>query len=165
MGEVFLGQSPGGRLVAVKLIRAGLAADREFRVRFAREVAAARHVSGMFTAPVVDADLDAPRPWLVTAYVPGPSLAEAVDSQGPLPLSSVLTLAAGLAEALEAIHAEGMVHRALKPSNVLPGSSGPWLSVAWPRIHGCGPPPTSSSPSWAPLIPGRTGCRSRSPRR
>jgi serine/threonine kinase PknH len=125
MGEVFLGQSPGGRLVAVKLIRSELAADREFRVRFAREVAAARHVSGMFTAPVVDADLDAPRPWLVTAYVPGPSLAEAVDTQGPLPLSSVLTLAAGLAEGLEAIHAEGMVHRDLKPSNVLLASDGP----------------------------------------
>ncbi len=125
MGEVFLGQSPGGRLVAVKLIRSELAADREFRVRFAREVAAARHVSGMFTAPVVDADLDAPRPWLVTAYVPGPSLAEAVDSQGPLPLGSVLTLAAGLAEGLEAIHAEGMVHRDLKPSNVLLASDGP----------------------------------------
>jgi len=125
MGEVFLGQSPGGRLVAVKLIRGELAADREFRVRFAREVAAARHVSGMFTAPVVDADLDAPRPWLVTAYVPGPSLAEAVDTQGPLPLSSVLTLAAGLAEGLEAIHAESMVHRDLKPSNVLLASDGP----------------------------------------
>jgi Protein kinase domain len=125
MGEVFLGQSPGGRLVAVKLIRGELAADREFRVRFAREVAAARNVSGMFTAPVVDADLDAPRPWLVTAYVPGPSLAEAVDSQGPLPLSSVLTLAAGLAEGLEAIHDEGMVHRDLKPSNVLLASDGP----------------------------------------
>ena len=125
MGEVFLGQSPGGRLVAVKLIRGELAADREFRVRFAREVAAARHVSGMFTAPVVDADLDAPRPWLVTAYVPGPSLAEAVDTQGPLPLNSVLTLAAGLAEGLEAIHAEGMVHRDLKPSNVLLASDGP----------------------------------------
>jgi serine/threonine protein kinase len=125
MGEVFLGQSPGGRLVAVKLIRGELAADREFRVRFAREVAAARHVSGMFTAPVVDADLDAPRPWLVTAYVPGPSLTEAVDNQGPLPLGSVLTLAAGLAEGLEAIHAEGMVHRDLKPSNVLLASDGP----------------------------------------
>jgi serine/threonine protein kinase len=97
----------------------------EFRVRFAREVAAARHVSGMFTAPVVDADPDAPRPWLVTAYVPGPSLEEAVDSQGPLPLSSVLTLAAGLAEGLGAVHAEGMVHRDLKPSNVLLASDGP----------------------------------------
>jgi hypothetical protein len=125
MGQVFLGQSPGGRLVAVKLIRAELAADREFRARFAREVAAARHVSGMFTAAVVDADPDAPQPWLVTAYVPGPSLAEAVDGQGPLPLSSVLTLAAGLAEGLGAIHAEGMVHRDLKPSNVLLASDGP----------------------------------------
>jgi Protein kinase domain len=125
MGEVFLGQSPGGRLVAVKLIRAELAADREFRARFAREVAAARHVSGMFTAAVVDADPDAPQPWLVTAYVPGPSLAEAVDGQGPLPLTSVLTLAAGLAEGLGAIHAQGMVHRDLKPSNVLLASDGP----------------------------------------
>ena len=125
MGRVFLGQSPGGRLVAVKLIRAELAADREFRARFAREVAAARHVSGMFTAAVVDADADAPQPWLVTAYVPGPSLAEAVDGQGPLPLTSVLTLAAGLAEGLGAIHAEGMVHRDLKPSNVLLASDGP----------------------------------------
>ena len=125
MGQVFLGQSPGGRLVAVKLIRAELAADREFRARFAREVAAARHVSGMFTAAVVDADPDAPQPWLVTAYVPGPSLAEAVDGQGPLPLTSVLTLAAGLAEGLGAIHAEGMVHRDLKPSNVLLASDGP----------------------------------------
>jgi Protein kinase domain len=125
MGQVFLGQSPGGRLVAVKLIRAELAADREFRARFAREVAVARHVSGMFTAAVVDADPDAPQPWLVTAYVPGPSLAEAVDGQGPLPLTSVLTLAAGLAEGLGAIHAEGMVHRDLKPSNVLLASDGP----------------------------------------
>jgi hypothetical protein len=125
MGQVFLGQSPGGRLVAVKLIRAELAADREFRARFAREVAAARHVSGMFTAAVVDADPDAPQPWLVTAYVPGPSLAEAVDGQGPLPLTSVLTLAAGLAEGLGAIHAQGMVHRDLKPSNVLLASDGP----------------------------------------
>jgi serine/threonine protein kinase len=125
MGQVFLGQSPGGRLVAVKLIRAELAADREFRARFAREVAAARHVSGMFTAAVVDADPEAPQPWLVTAYVAGPSLADAVDGQGPLPLASVLTLAAGLAEGLGAIHAEGMVHRDLKPSNVLLASDGP----------------------------------------
>jgi serine/threonine protein kinase len=125
MGQVFLGQSPGGRLVAVKLIHAELAADPEFRARFAREVAAARQVSGIFTAAVVDADPDAPQPWLVTAYVPGPSLADAVDSQGPLPLTSVLTLAAGLAEGLGAIHAAGMVHRDLKPSNVLLASDGP----------------------------------------
>ena len=125
MGQVFLGQSPGGRLVAVKVIHAELAADPEFRARFAREVAAARQVSGIFTAAVVDADPDAPQPWLVTAYVPGPSLADAVDSQGPLPLTSVLTLAAGLAEGLGAIHAQGMVHRDLKPSNVLLASDGP----------------------------------------
>jgi len=125
MGQVFLGQSPGGRLVAVKVIHAELAADPEFRARFAREVAAARQVSGIFTAAVVDADPDAPQPWLVTAYVPGPSLADAVDSQGPLPVTSVLTLAAGLAEGLGAIHAQGMVHRDLKPSNVLLASDGP----------------------------------------
>ncbi len=125
MGQVFLGQSPGGRLVAVKLIRRDLAADHVFRARFAREVTAARNVSGMFTAPVVDADPEAPQPWLVTAYVPGPSLADAVDGQGPLPLASVLTLAAGLAEGLGAIHAEGMIHRDLKPSNVLLASDGP----------------------------------------
>src|SRR5215831_11773432 len=125
MGQVFLGQSPGGRLVAVKVIHAELAADPEFRARFAREVAAARQVSGIFTAAVVDADPDAPQPWLVTAYVPGPSLADAVDGQGPLPPTSVLTLAAGLAEGLGAIHAQGMVHRDLKPSNVLLASDGP----------------------------------------
>ena len=125
MGRVFLGQSPGGRLVAVKLIRPELAADPEFRARFAREVAAARHVSGMFTAAVVDADPEGPQPWLVTAYVPGPSLSDAVGRHGPLPVSSVLTLAAGLAEGLGAVHSAGMVHRDLKPSNVLLASDGP----------------------------------------
>jgi hypothetical protein len=125
MGRVFLGQSPGGRLVAVKLIRPELAADPQFRARFAREVAAARHVSGMFTAAVVDADPEGPQPWLVTAYVPGPSLSDAVGKHGPLPVSSVLTLAAGLAEGLGAVHAAGMVHRDLKPSNVLLASDGP----------------------------------------
>ncbi len=125
MGRVFLGRSPGGRLVAVKLIRSGLASDPEFRSRFAREVAAARRVGGIFTAPVVDADPDAPEPWLVTAYVDGPSLADRVASQGPLPASSVVTLAAGLAEGLGAIHATGMVHRDLKPSNVILANDGP----------------------------------------
>ena len=125
MGQVFLGQSPGGRLVAVKLIRTELAADPGFRARFAREVAAARHVSGMFTAAVVDADPDGPQPWLVTAYVPGPSLADAVIKHGPLPIRSLLTLAAGLAEGLGVIHAGGMIHRDLKPSNVLLASDGP----------------------------------------
>ena len=125
MGRVFLGRSPGGRLVAVKLVRAELAERADFRARFAREVAAARTVSGLFTAPVVDADLDGPVPWLATAYVAGPSLADAVTGHGPLPVTSVLALAAGLAEGLGAIHAAGMVHRDLKPSNVLLADDGP----------------------------------------
>ena len=113
MGRVFLGVSAGGRPVAVKVVRAELAADPEFRNRFGREVAAARRVSGMFTAMVVDADIDGPVAWLATAYVPGPSLAEAIKDHGPLPASSLLTLAAGLAESLSAIHAAGVVHRDL----------------------------------------------------
>jgi len=125
MGRVFLGQSPGGRLVAVKVIRPELAQDPDFRNRFAREVATARTVSGIFTAPVVDADLTAPQPWLVTEYVDGPSLADAVTGPGPLPLGSALALAAGLAEGLAAIHAAGVVHRDLKPSNVLLARDGP----------------------------------------
>jgi serine/threonine protein kinase len=125
MGRVFLAQSPGSRRVAVKLIRSELAEDHDFRVRFAREVRAARQVSGAFTAPVIDADPDAPQPWLVTAYIDGPSLAEAVSAQGPMPVEAVVALAAGLAEGLEAIHAVGVVHRDLKPSNVLLASDGP----------------------------------------
>ena len=125
MGRVYLGVSPGGRPVAVKAIRAELAADPEFRSRFGREVASARRVSGVYTAQVVDADVDGPVAWMATAYVPGPSLAEAVDNHGPLPEASLLALAAGLAESLNAIHAAGVVHRDLKPSNVLLAEDGP----------------------------------------
>jgi eukaryotic-like serine/threonine-protein kinase len=125
MGQVYLASSPGGRLVAVKVIRPELAADPGFRVRFEREVRAARSVSGMFTASVVDADVDGRPPWLATAYVPGPSLRDAVAEHGPLPPDVVLTLAAGLAEALVAIHAVGLVHRDLTPSNVLLAGDGP----------------------------------------
>ncbi|HEY6278113.1 MAG TPA: protein kinase [Streptosporangiaceae bacterium] len=125
MGQVFLGRSAGGRLVAVKVIRPELAGEPGFRTRFAREVAAARNVSGLFTALVVDADVDGTMPWLATAYVAGPSLAEAVEEHGPLPVESVLTLAAGLAEGLGVIHAAGVVHRDLKPSNVLLADDGP----------------------------------------
>ena len=126
MGQVFLGRSPGGRPVAVKVIRAELlAADPGFRARFAREVAAARRVGALFTASVVDADPDGDMPWLATSYVPGPSLADAVDDHGPMHADVVHALAAGLAEGLAAIHAVGVVHRDLKPSNVLLAADGP----------------------------------------
>jgi len=125
MGHVFLGMSPGGRPIAVKVIREELADDPQFRSRFRREVAAARMVSGLFTALVVDADLDGAVPWLATAYVPGPSLTDAVRQHGPFPARTLLALAAGLAESLSAIHAAGVVHRDLKPSNVLLAEDGP----------------------------------------
>jgi Protein kinase domain len=125
MGQVFLGRSPGGRPVAVKVIRPELADSPDFRRRFAREVAAARRVGGVFTAPVVDADPDAPQPWLVTAYVNGPSLADHVKNNGAMPESDVMRLGCALAEGLAAIHAAGIVHRDLKPSNVLLASDGP----------------------------------------
>ena len=125
MGQVFLGRSAGGRPVAVKVIRADLAGDVNFRARFRQEVASARKVSGLFTVLVVDADVDGQMPWLATAYVAGPSLAEVVTGHGKLPAGTVLALAAGLAEGLHAIHAAGVVHRDLKPSNVLLADDGP----------------------------------------
>ncbi|MFF5495121.1 serine/threonine-protein kinase [Streptomyces aquilus] len=125
MGWVYLGRSPAGREVAVKVVRPELAAEAEFRERFAREVAAARVVSGAYTAAVVDADTEAELPWLATMYVPGPSLAEAVRTDGPLPENQGRRLGAFLVEALQAVHAAGVVHRDLKPANVLLASDGP----------------------------------------
>lgn len=127
MGQAFLGRSVAGRPVTVKVIRPDLAADPGFRVRLAREADAARRVGGAFTAPVIDVDADAPLPWLVTAYVDGPSLAAVIASHGPLPVRSVLTLAAGLAEALSAAHAVHVIHHDLTPANVLLAPDGPRL--------------------------------------
>ena len=127
MGLVYLGRSPGGRLVAIKVIRTELASDPEFRTRFAREVTAARKVSGVVTAEVVDACLHGPVPWLATSYVAGPSLEQEVSRHGPLSAEAVTALAAGLAEGLNVIHAAGVVHRDLKPSNVLLAGDGPRL--------------------------------------
>ncbi|MFD7817035.1 protein kinase [Streptomyces sp. NPDC059785] len=125
MGQVYLGRSPGGRAVAVKVVHAELVRRPEFRDRFRREVRAARMVSGAFTAAVIDADPDAPLPWLVTSYVNGPSLHDAVAEQGPMSPAAVRSLAAGLAEALMSIHKAQVIHRDLKPSNVLLADDGP----------------------------------------
>ncbi|MET9916834.1 serine/threonine-protein kinase [Streptomyces sp. NPDC006435] len=125
MGQVYLGRSPGGRPVALKVVRPELARDVDFRRRFAREVTAARRVNGAFTAGVVDAEPDGSPAWLATVYVSGVSLGEAVARHGPWRAEHVLALGAGLAEALEAIHAAGVVHRDLKPSNVLLAPDGP----------------------------------------
>lgn len=125
MGRVFLGMSPGGRRVAVKVVHAELVQQPEFHSRFRREVLANRLVSGAYTASVIDADSYAPTPWLVTSYVPGPSLQQAVADLGSLPPATVSALAAALAEALTSIHDAGLVHRDLKPSNVLLAEDGP----------------------------------------
>src|SRR6266568_4355399 len=125
MGQVFLGRLAAGRLVAVKTIRVELAEEAGFRTRFAQEVAAARKVSGVFTAAVVEADPEADLPWLATAYVPAPSLSRLVLACGPLPVTTVRWLAGGCAEALASIHGAGLVHRDLKPSNVLVAPDGP----------------------------------------
>jgi len=125
MGSVYLARSPGGRLVAVKVVRDELAGDAGFRARFAREIAAARKVGGAYTAAVVDADPDAERPWLATEYLPGPTLQKAIETSGPLTPGGVQSLASGLAEALMAIHASGVIHRDLKPSNIVLTDNGP----------------------------------------
>ncbi|MFD4507414.1 serine/threonine-protein kinase [Streptomyces sp. NPDC058457] len=125
MGVVHLARSTSGLKLAVKVVHAEYAKDREFRGRFRQEVAAARKVSGAFTAPVVDADPEAARPWMATLFIPGPTLAEHVKRNGPMPSAQLRRLMAGLAEALRDIHRVGVVHRDLKPSNVLLAEDGP----------------------------------------
>ncbi|UFR04483.1 serine/threonine-protein kinase [Streptomyces sp. Go40/10] len=125
MGVVYLARSASGRRLAVKVVHGQYADDDEFRTRFRREVAAARQVSGAFTAPVVDADADAPRPWMATLYIPGEDLGTHIRRHGPLPAARLRELAAGLAEALRDIHRAGVVHRDLKPANVMLADDGP----------------------------------------
>ncbi|MEU8574708.1 serine/threonine-protein kinase [Streptomyces asoensis] len=125
MGVVHLARSTSGMKVAVKVVHAQFALDPEFRGRFRQEVAAARRVSGAFTAPVVDADPEAERPWMATLFIPGQTLAEQVKRNGPLRVGELRRLMAGLAEALRDIHRVGVVHRDLKPSNVLLAEDGP----------------------------------------
>ncbi|MGY4928460.1 serine/threonine protein kinase [Streptomyces sp. 900105755] len=124
MGRVYLGWS-GGRFVAVKVVRPELAGNEQFRRRFARELATLRRLDAAFTAALVDAEPDANRPWLATEYVPGVPLEDAVQADGPLPVTVAWRLAAGVATALGAIHGAGIVHRDLKPSNVILDLDGP----------------------------------------
>ncbi|MEV5548762.1 serine/threonine-protein kinase [Streptomyces sp. NPDC052309] len=125
MGRVYLGRSPSGRRVAVKVVRNDIADDPGFRGRFRREVELAMRVGGYWTAAVVDADPDAPEPWIASEYIPGPSLHRRIADEGPLSAAEVRDLGAGLAEALASIHALNLVHRDLKPSNILLTDTGP----------------------------------------
>ncbi|MGP3971650.1 serine/threonine-protein kinase, partial [Streptomyces sp. 6N223] len=126
MGQVYVARSARGRTVALKLVLPELARQPEFRQRFRNEVDAARRIGGTWTAPVLDANLDADTPWVATGYVAGPSLHDVVTAlHGPLPERSVLALANGLTRALHDIHTAGLIHRDLKPSNILVTIDGP----------------------------------------
>ncbi|WP_143673314.1 serine/threonine-protein kinase, partial [Streptomyces griseiscabiei] len=125
MGVVYRARARSGREVAVKVVHAQYAQDPVFRARFRQEIEAVRKVSGAFTAPVVDADPEAVRPWMATQYVPGRSLAQLIRDRGPLRAGALRPLALGLVEALREIHRAGVVHRDLKPANVLIADDGP----------------------------------------
>ncbi|MFF3847441.1 protein kinase [Streptomyces sp. NPDC002328] len=134
MGVVYLGSDKKGQRVALKVIRPDLAEDQEFRSRFAREVSAARRIRGGCTARLVAADLDADRPWFATQYVPGPSLHDKINDEGPLGAAELAAIGAALSEGLVAVHEAGVVHRDLKPSNILLSPKGPRIidfGIAW----------------------------------
>ncbi|RCV48677.1 WD40 repeat domain-containing serine/threonine protein kinase [Marinitenerispora sediminis] len=125
MGQLYLARTASGRQLVIKVVRPELAQESGFRARFAREAEAARRVGGFHTAQIVDADPDADSPWIATAYIPGPTLHEAVRDHGPLAPPALHVLAAGLAEGLRAVHACDLVHRDLKPGNVILAHDGP----------------------------------------
>ncbi|RSO09182.1 hypothetical protein DMH26_01615 [Streptomyces sp. WAC 05379] len=152
MGVVYLARSGGGSLAAVKVIRAAYADDSGFRARFRREVETAGRVANPWVVPLLDADPDAESPWLATEFVPGPSLAEAVEECGPLPYRSARVLGARLAEALAAVHGAGLVHRDVKPANVL-------LAVDGPRMidFGIARPPEDTALTASGMVVGSPG--------
>lgn len=125
MGRVYLGRLPSGRRVAIKVVHEHLAADPRFRMRFSHEVGAAKAVGGFWTAAIVDADPNAPSPWLASEYIVGPTLETAIETHGPLGPEAARIVLVGLTEALIAIHRVRLIHRDLKPANVLLAQDGP----------------------------------------
>ncbi|WP_030718313.1 serine/threonine-protein kinase [Streptomyces sp. NRRL F-2580] len=127
MGQVYLGRSPGGRLVAIKVIKEEITGHPEALARFRREAETVRAVRSAYTANLIDASLAAPPYWLATEYVAGPTLSHAVREYGALPAAACRRLFAALAEGLASVHAYGVTHRDLKPQNVILGGQGPQL--------------------------------------
>ncbi|MCX4725501.1 serine/threonine-protein kinase [Streptomyces sp. NBC_01306] len=127
MGQVHLGCSPGGRLVAIKVIRDEITDHPEALGRFRREVETVRAVRSAYTANLIDASLAEPPYWLATEYVSGPTLSHAVRRRGPFPVATCRGVFAALAEGLASVHAYGVTHRDLKPQNIILSAQGPQL--------------------------------------
>ncbi|MFE2281846.1 serine/threonine-protein kinase [Streptomyces sp. NPDC059454] len=154
MGQVYLGRSPGGRLVAIKVIRDEITDHPEALARFRREVETVRLVRSAYTANLIDASLDSAPYWLATEYVSGPTLSKAVGARGPMPPETCRRLFAALAEGLAAVHEQGVTHRDLKPQNVLLATQGPQL-IDFGIARGAGQTALTEAGS-APGTPGFT---------